>query len=170
MSSNFGAGMVLNEEKRARLADALARRLGAMSDAGASVPSAPIVAVPLAIVQDLPAPAPLEKNKGVVEINSEDEDSREGVIFKRRRVVAVTTSHSATSNRPSSFWDQPPNAFSTRRLLALEGGGESAPAIDQTPPAPELPSVLQHALKIFQEKRAAEDLDEEVIRERMASV
>jgi len=62
--------MVLNEEKRARLDDVLARRQGAMSGAGASTPSAPIVAVPLAIVQASPAPAPLEKKKGVVEIDS----------------------------------------------------------------------------------------------------
>jgi len=50
MSSNLGVGMVLNEEKRAKLADALARRQGAMSGVGASAPSAPIAAVPLAAV------------------------------------------------------------------------------------------------------------------------
>ena len=82
-------------------------------------------------------------------------------------MVAATTSHSATSSRPTSFRDQPSSASSPRGLLALEGGGENAPGNNQTPPAPELPAVLQHALKSFQEKGAAEDSDEEVIRERM---
>jgi len=65
--------MVLNEEKRARLADALARRQGALGATGASAPSvpifalvapsptlfAPIVAVPLVVVRASPATAPL---------------------------------------------------------------------------------------------------------------
>jgi len=79
----------------------------------------------------------------------------------------MTTSRSATSSRPASFRDLPPSASSPRGLLALEGGGESAPGNDQTPPAPELPAVLQHALKSFQEKGATKYLDEDVIREHM---
>jgi len=91
MFSYLGVGMVLNEEKRARLANALARRQGAPGAAGAlapsapaPAPSAPIAAVPLAIVHASPTPAPLEKDKGVVEIKSdEDEETAEGPIFKR---------------------------------------------------------------------------------------
>jgi len=56
--------MVLNEEKRARLADALTRCQGALSGVGVSAPSAPIVAVPLDVVQALPAPTPLRRTKG----------------------------------------------------------------------------------------------------------
>jgi len=54
MSSYLDVGMVLNEEKGARLANALARRQGALGGEGASAPSAPIVAVPLVVVQASP--------------------------------------------------------------------------------------------------------------------
>ena len=138
---HLGAGMVLNEEKRARLVDALTCRHGALGVAGASTPSAPIsapaapsptpsaliVAVPLAAVRASPAPTPLEKDKGVVEIESGDGDTAEGPVFKIRKVVRAATSHSATSSRFASFRDQPPNASSPRGLLALKGAGESAP-------------------------------------------
>jgi len=53
MSSYPGVGMVLNEEKRARLADALARRQGALGGTGASDPSAPIDST-----QAAPTPTP----------------------------------------------------------------------------------------------------------------
>jgi len=95
--------MVLTEEKRARLTDALARRQGA-SDAGTSTPSAPIAAIPLATAQASPMLTPLEKSKGVVAIDSdedEDEDTGEGIVFKRRRVVVAATSHSSTKAPPS---------------------------------------------------------------------
>jgi len=76
--------------------------------AGASAPSALIVAVPLATAQASPTPSLLEKDTGVVTIESdEDEDTGEGVVFKRRRVLAATTSHSTTNNRPTSFRDHP---------------------------------------------------------------
>jgi len=165
MLSCFGAGMVLNEEKRARLADALARRQGALGVAGASAsfapisahaapspaPSAPIVAVPLVDVRASPAPAPLEKDKGVVKIESDgDKDTVEGPVFKRRKAVVAATSYSTTMGHPTSFRDHPPNTSPPHSLLTLEGGGESAPGDEQTPPAPEFPAVLQHVLKGFQ--------------------
>jgi len=70
--------MVLNEEKQARLADALARRQGALGAASAfappapisaaaahsPAPSAPIAAVPLAAIHASPTPTPLRKAKG----------------------------------------------------------------------------------------------------------
>jgi len=154
---------VLNEEKWVRLANALVRRPGASGAAGVSAsptpisaivapsptPSAPIVAVPLAAVQASPAPTPLEKGKGVVEIAS-NKDSVEGPVFKRRRAMVTVTSHSTTEGRPSSFMEHPPSASSPRGPLAIEGGGESAPEHGHTPPAPKLPAILQHALQGFQ--------------------
>jgi len=56
--------MVLTEDKRARLANAIARRQGALGGAGASAPSAPIATVPLAAAQASPNPAPLRRIKG----------------------------------------------------------------------------------------------------------
>ena len=58
----LGTGMVLNEEKSNRLAEVIARRQGALDGAGGSAPSSP-------------TPTPLEKNKGVVAIDS-DEDTK----------------------------------------------------------------------------------------------
>jgi len=80
--------------------------------------------------------------------------------------VVAATSHSATVSHPASFRDHPPSASSPHGLLALEGGGESAPGHEQTPSAPELPAVLQLALKGFQ-RGVAEDLDEDAVRERL---
>jgi len=142
------AGMVLNKEKRATLADALARCQGAMSDASASTPSALIDVIPLATAQASPMLTPLKKNKGVEAIDSdEDEDTREGIVFKKRRVAAAATSQSSTEASP-------------HEPLAIESSGESAPEGVHVPPAPELPSALQHTLKRFQERRAAEVLGE----------
>jgi len=110
---------------------------------------------------------PLGRKKSVVAIESdEDEDTAEGPVFKRRRGVVATTSHSTTIGLPKSFRDHPPSASSPHGLLALEGGGESAPRNEQVSPASELSAVLQHAIKSFQ-RGATEDLDEDVIRESM---
>jgi len=63
--------------------------------------------------------------------------------------------------------DNPPCTSSPCVLLALEGGGESTPRGDQVPHAPELPAILQQALKCFQEKEAAEALGGDLLRDRM---
>jgi len=97
-----------------------------------------------------------------VEIES-DEDSAEGPIFKRLRPTTTTTSHSSTAGCPTSPRDQTPSASSPPDLFVLEDGGESVPAVLS---APELPVVLQHALKGFQ-LRVTEDMDEIVARERL---
>jgi len=166
--------MVLNEEKRAKLANALTRRQGVSGVVGTSAPHAlvsvaatpsptpsiPIAAVPLAAAQASPTPPPRERR--VVEIKS-DEDSAEGPVFKRLRPTIATTSHSSTVGHPTSLRDQTPNASSPPGLLALESGGESALA---APSAPELPVVLQHALKNFQ-LGVTEDPDETAARERL---
>ena len=96
-------------------------------------------------------------------IDSEDEDTEEGLVFKRPRVGVVATSLSATEDHPLSFRDNPPSASSPRARRR----GESAPGGDQVPPAPELPAILQHALKCFQEKEAAEALGGDLLREHM---
>jgi len=105
--------MVLSKEKKAKLVAALARRQGVHEAVGASAPSAsiaatatpsptplvPIVAVPLAFAQTNLAPTSLEKGKGVVDIES-DEDTEEGSAFKRRRAMVMETSHSSTKGTP----------------------------------------------------------------------
>jgi len=148
--------MVLNEEKRAKLANILTRRQGMFGGASTSTPhalasatvapsptpSTSTVAVPLAAAQASPAPFPYERK--VLEIES-DEYSTEGLVFKRLRPT-TTTSHSSTAGCPASPREQTPSAPSSPDLFALEDGGTSSSA---APSAPELPAVLQHALKGF---------------------
>ena len=50
----------------------------------------PIAAVPLAVASS-PALAPRDKGKRVLEILSDDEDSGEGLVFKRRRAARAFT-------------------------------------------------------------------------------
>jgi len=152
--------MVLNEEKRNRLAKLIARRQAALTGASDSAPVGP-----LTIAHDSPNPAPTDKIKGVVAIDFEDEDTEEDLVFRRPKVGVAATSLSAIDGRPPSFRDNPSNVFSPRGLLALEGDGESTLVGDQVPPAPELPAVLQQALKCFQEKEATEALGGDLLRE-----
>jgi len=75
MFSYLGAGMVLNEEKRNRPAEVIARRQATLTGAGVSAPAGlPPVAAP---AQASPDPAPGDKLKGVVAIDSVDEDTDE---------------------------------------------------------------------------------------------
>ena len=146
--------MVLNEEKRAKLDGILTHRQGISGGAGTSSPhalafatvatsptsSTPAVAVPFTAAQASPTPFSCEK---VVEIES-DEDSAEGPISKRLRPTTTTASHSSTAGCSASPRDRTPSAPSFPDLF---DGGTSAFV---TPPALELPTVLQHALKGFQ--------------------
>ena len=109
--------------------------------------------------------APLAKSVVAIE-SGDNEDTGEGVVFKRRRKLVATPSHSSTHGRPSSFREHPPSTSSPHGLLPLEGGDKNAPTSEQTRSAPELPVVLQHALKGFQ-RGAAEHLDEDAARARL---
>jgi len=116
--------------------------------------------VPLAIVKASPPPAPLEKNKGVVLIGSdEDEDIVEGLAFKRRKSTMVAIFHSSSARRPVSLRDNPPSASSLPNLLALEDGAESIPKLA---PTLELPLVLQQILKGYQKGAAGSSAHEAV--------
>ena len=179
--------MVLNTEKRARLAEVLSTRDDATAKAGTSAhpafpasqtaslpPStqttptpaspqatptptspqatpaptspAPIATVPLATIRASPPLGPLEKNKWVVLITSDDdEDTMEGPAFKRRKTTMVATSHSSSVRCPASLRGDPPSASSPPNLLALEGGAESVP---EPAPSPELPLVHQQVLTV----------------------
>jgi len=61
------------------------------------------------MVKTSPLLAPLEKNKGVVIVPSdEEEDSAEGPVFKRRRTTMVAASHSSSDKNVESLRDHPP--------------------------------------------------------------
>jgi len=150
--------MVLNEEKKNKLAGLIAPRQTTLS--GPSRVVAP--------AQDSPGPVLGDKQKGVVvAIGSEDEDTEMGLVFKRQRVGVVAPSHSATDGHAPSFRDNPLSASSPHELAALEGGGENTPKGGQVPPSPKLPTILQRALKCFQNKEAVEALDGDMLRDRV---
>ena len=152
----LGAGMVLNEEKSKRLAEVIARRAGALDDAGGSAPSALLATVPLATTPASPIPAPAKKDKEVVAIESDDEDTGEGLVFKRQRVVVVATSHSATDSRPASFRDHSHSASSPACSSRSKVVGRAPPEMTKCRPLlsyPLLSSMPSRASKRKEQRR-----------------
>ena len=86
-----------------------------------------------------------------------DEDSIEGPIYKKPKPTSVMVSHSSYSGRSAS-----PRGHTTGVSLLPDLGGTGA----STPFVLELPLVLQHAIKGFQQGVTV-DLDEAVVRERL---
>jgi len=118
--------MVLNAEKRNKLAELVAHRKDAQPDAGTSAPANTPPAA--ASVPNSHGSAPIDnKQKGVVvESDLEDEDTCTGLVFKRQRMDDVMVpSHSACDGHAPSFGDNPPNASSPRELIIHEGGGRA---------------------------------------------
>jgi len=105
----------------------------------------------------------------VVAIDSEDKDTCTGLVFKRLRAGEATVpSHSAFGGITPLFRDNPLNASSSLDLIVHEGGGETAPEYCPMPPAPELPTFLQQALKCFQDKEMLESLRGNLLQDRVA--
>ena len=128
----------------------------------------PIAAIPLAMVGASSPPAPLDKGKGVVIVpSSDEEDTVEGPVFKRRRTTTVAKSHSTSNKDVESLREHPPSVFTTPNYRALGEGAETAPE-PTSAPAPELPRVVQHLLNGFQqvlpEGSTDEAMEESVIR------
>ncbi|XP_068466342.1 uclacyanin-3-like [Phaseolus vulgaris] len=71
----------------------------------------PIAAVPLAAASS-PAPTPLDKGKRVLEILSDDEDSKGVAPFRRRKSARVPLSVEASPQGGNPFMDNPPSATS----------------------------------------------------------
>ena len=95
--------------------------------------------------------------KGKAVVIESDEDSFEGPICKRPKPTPVIVSHSSSTGHSVS----PRNCATGIPLLPDLGGAGAS-----TPPAPELPLVLQHAIKGFQQGVTA-DLDEVAAKERL---
>ena len=160
----------MSEEKRVKLTDILARLGEIARDVGTSrhhalasatvapspTPSTLGVAVPFVVVQSSPTPLPYKAV--VIEL---DENSTEGPTSKRLRCTPVMSSHSSSTGRSVSPLDH----TTSISLLPDLGGTIASP----TPPALELPLVLQHVLKGFQ-LGVTMDLDEAAARERLASI
>jgi len=105
----------------------------------------------------------------VVATSTEDEDTSLGLVFRRQRVGDVAMPvHFASDGHAPSFRDNPPSASSPHDLIVHEGGGESALEDRQAPPAVELPTIIQQALKRFHDTEVVESLGGNLLQDRMA--
>jgi len=107
--------------------------------------------MPLALVEAGAPSAPLDKGKRIVEVVSDDEDSAEGQVFKRRRTQhapQTVTSATSSSHGVESLREDPPSSTSPPQPMNLEGGVETEPT-GVPPPAPELPLPMQDSLRGF---------------------
>ena len=145
--------MGFNKDKRKKLGELLAKRRAVTAGVGTSTPRSPPNSATSA--PNTTKPAPVDGQKGVVAVvvNSEDEATCTGLVFKRPRVgEAATPSHSASGGLIPAFRDNPPSVSSPHDLVVHEGGEETAPEDYPMPPTPELSVLLQQALKRFQDK------------------
>jgi len=101
-------------------------------------------------VAHTPTPAPLDKGKGVLVAPSDDEDSSEGQVFKRRRTNRVISSRSASPPHGESLRDNLPSATSPPSQTGPEEGAESTPPPTQTAPQTSAPEVLMIPPAIMQ--------------------
>jgi len=159
--------MGFNKDKKKKLADLLAKCRAAAAEVGTSTPRAPPTSatstpylIELAPIDDM--------QKGVVAVDSDDEETCTNLVFKRQRVgESVAPSPSASGGTPA-FKDNPPSTSSPDQLVLREGGGESTPKGQQVPSAPELPMLLQQILKRFQDKEVLESLSGNLFHDRVA--
>ena len=111
----------------------------------------PIAAMPLALVEATPSSASLDKGKRVVEVVSDDEDSVEGQVFKRKRTQhapQTVTSATSSSHGAESLREDPPSATSPPQSTNPGVGVETEP-ISVSLSAPELPLPMQDSLRGF---------------------
>jgi len=122
----FHTDIGFNKDKKKKLADLLAKRRAAAAGANPSTPLTHSSSAAPASHPTNPAPAAIELT-GAVAVKSDDEDTCTSLVFKRPRVgETVAPSASASARTPTSM-DHPPSASSPLQVVALEGGGESAP-------------------------------------------
>jgi len=118
--------MGFSKDKRKKLADLLAKRRVAAAGVGTSTPRTPPTSATSAPQTIEPAPVD-NKQKGVVVVDSNDEDTCTSLVFKRQRVGKVVAPSPSTSGGTSAFRDNPPSASSPRHLIVHEGGGAERP-------------------------------------------
>ena len=160
--------MGFNKDKKKKLVDLLAKRRAAAAGVCTSTPTSPPPSATFAPNTTEPTHVD-DRQKGVVAIDSEDEDTCTSLFYKRQRVgETVAPSHSASGGLTATFRNNPPSASSPHHLIVHEGGGESAPEDCSAPPAPELPAPFQQALKPFQDKEMLESLSSNLLQDRVA--
>jgi len=120
--------MRFNEDKKSRLADLLAKQRAAAARKSLSAPLAPFASIVPATQPMNPALAATEF-RGVLAVESNDEDTYTGLVHKRPRVGAsMVPSPSASAGAPT-FVDHPPSTSSP--FPAVLGGGEGSATRNQ---------------------------------------
>jgi len=158
--------MGFSKDNKKKLADLLAKRRATDAGVSTSTPETPRTSTTFAPQTIVPTPV-CDRQKRVVAVESDDEDTCTGLVFKRQRVgEAVAPSPSASGGTPD-FRDNPPSAFSLRHLIVHEGGGESALEGQEMPSTSELPTLLQQIFKRFQDKEVLESLSGNFIQDRI---
>jgi len=149
--------MAFNNDKKKKLADLLAKRRAAAAGEGSSTPIAPSTSTTSALQPINPAPAAIELG-GVVVVESDDEDTCTGLVFKRPRAGETATPSASVSGGTPAFIDHPPSTSSPLQVVAIEDGGENVPEGRETPSTSQLPLLLQRLFDHFQDKEVVESL------------
>ena len=102
-------------------------------------------------------------------VETDDEDTCTGLVFKRQRVGETVTPSPSISGGTPTFRDNPPSASSPRQLVVNEGGGESAPGGQEMPSTSELPTMLQRIFNRFQDKEVLESLSDNLSQDRIVN-
>jgi len=158
--------MVLNAEKRNKLAELVARRKAALDDAGTSTF---LLLLMLLLKTHLDQPPLITDRRGWWwQLARKTRTPAWASSLRNKGWTMSWHHHSAFDDYASSFRDNPPSASSPHNLIIHESGGESAPEGSQVPPAVELLTILQQALKCFQNKEAMENLGEDSLQNRVA--
>jgi len=111
--------MGFNKDKKKKLADLLAKRRAAAAGVGTSPRVSPTSATSAPI-----EPAPVDdRQKGVVAVDSDDEETCTGLVFKRQRVGEAMAPSPSPSGGIPAFRDNPPSTSSPCQLVVHEGGG-----------------------------------------------
>jgi len=142
-------GTGFNKDKKKKPADLLAKRKAAATGANLSTPLTPSSSAALASQPINLARAAVEL-RGAVAIESDDEDTCPGLVFKRPRVGMTMAPSASASAGTLTFMHHPPCASSPLQVVSLEGGGESAPGGQETPSSSPLPLLLQKVFSRFQ--------------------
>ena len=149
--------MGFNKVKKKKLADLLSKWRAAAAGAGPSTPVAPSTSATSAPHPTEPAPA-IDRQAGVVAIESGDEDTCTSLVFKRQRVGEAVAPSASASGGTLAFIDHPLSASSPLHLVVHEGGGESALEGQEMPSTTQLPVMLQRLFNCFQDKEVLESL------------
>jgi len=161
--------MGFSNDKKKKLIDLLAKRKATAIGKDTSMPIAPSTSV-------VPTPHPTEpasvvdKLEGVVAVDTDDEETCIGLVFKRSKVGEVVAPSTFASGGTPAFMDHPPSASSPLPLVVHEGGGESAPEGQEMPSSSQFPLLLQRILSRFQDQVVVEELSDNLLQDRVVNV